>query len=97
MNLVKFKSRKPSKPYIKKGVEIQIYVEQLELKESHFELIEDVETEGVDFLVYDKLVIPWRAEFDQEAVYSEEGELVVESYINLNWRAIYEVTRNENG
>ena len=86
--LYKFEGRKPSKPYLWVGVELQFYVENFEEEETK----EVVTEEGIETVIlkyaYDKYTLDWREEFGQGAEYDEEGNLAKEDYITANYESL---------
>lgn len=87
--MYKFTDRKPLLPYRKKGIEVQFWEEVEEARETETITLEDGSTEEkIVAYYYNKHTLPWRPEFDQEAEYDEEGNLVKPDYITENYEVL---------
>ncbi|MCS5420782.1 MULTISPECIES: hypothetical protein [Psychrilyobacter] len=82
MAKIRFDSRKPSKPYKYKGVQLQFYILIEGMTEYKTITKKDGTTEQVAVAWwYEQHNLPWRIEFEQGAEYDEYGEVIKQDYI----------------
>lgn len=85
----KFKDRKPNLPSKWYGVELQFYERFDEADEVIKVKNEDgVEEDRITTYAYKEYKLPWRTEFEQDAEYDEEGNLINKSFIDENFEIL---------
>lgn len=91
MAKIRFESRKPSKPYRYKGVQLQFYILIESMTEYKTITKEDGTTERVAVAWwYEQYNLPWRIEFNQGAEYGTDGELLKQDYVTEHFDELLE-------